>query len=1167
MTKAERARRRARPHRSMTHGTGESEAWMGGGEMGALIGAMDWSRTPIGPVESWSPALRMMVRFLLANRFPMMLWWGPDYISMYNDPYRPVLGAKHPWALGKPVQECWSEVWPVLEPLIDTPFHGGPATWNEDIGLELNRHGFLEEAHFTIAYSPVPDDTVPSGIGGVLATVVEITEKVVAERRVVALRDLGARVGEAKTAEQACAAAAETIAAHGKDIPFALLYLISEDGRSARLTGSAGLGDAHGVGPSVVDLTETSEDGWPFAEVVRSQAPRTVHPLGERFAAIPPGPWSDPPDTAVVIPVPSNQAGRAAGLMVVGISARLALDDYYLDFIELARNQIATAIANARAYEEERKRAEALAEIDRAKTAFFSNVSHEFRTPLTLMLGPTEDLLAGTQGVVSSEQRAQLELIRRNELRLQRLVNALLEFSRIEAGRVQASYEPVDIAALTRDLAGSFRSAVERAGLRFNVTCEPVHEPTYVDSRMWEQIVLNLLSNAFKFTFEGQIDVSLSPVEKGVQLRVADTGVGVRAEELPRLFERFHRVEGTRARTHEGSGIGLALVQELVRLHGGSIQAESAYGEGTSFTVTIPTGRAHLPEDRLRAAGSAEGAGLGAVTFVEEALRWLPDDDPNGETGDHVATSPAARSMVLPSANGGRSGASTGPRAHVLVVDDNADMRSYLRRILERHWTVETAADGAAALESARLRRPDLVLTDIMMPVLDGFGLLRRLRADERTASIPIIMLSARAGEEARVDGLEAGAEDYLVKPFSARELVARVRTHLELAGFRDEVRRQEEQLRSLFEQAPIPIGVVRGADFLLELVNPPFARLLGGGEMIGRPLTDFALEPTSSSFDYAVMLRSVASSGVPYAAEGVHMRLDANGDGDPEDHWVDFVCVPIRSTRGEDDRLMMVITDATDKVVSRRRTAEADLERIRADADRHHAMSLRDEFLTVASHELRTPLTTIGLQADGLKSLLERATPGDQTAERCLPKIERLRVQADRLGALIEGMFDVFSIGRDGLQLTPEQVDLAEVARAVVGRARNTSKQAPASIHLRTERSVGIWDRHRLEQIVVHLVSNATKFGSGRPIDVTVDGSRELARLEVKDRGIGIALEDQERIFGRFVRAASATEYAGFGLGLWIVRELVEAMGGDVRVESRVGAGATFVVELPRQP
>ncbi|MFN8556469.1 MAG: ATP-binding protein [Dehalococcoidia bacterium] len=764
--------------------------------MAALMRAFDWSTTSIGPVETWSPTLRMMVQFLLVNRFPLLLWWGPQYVSIYNDSYRPVLGAKHPWALGRPVSECWSEIWHILQPLIDTPFHGGPATWNEDILLELNRYGFLEEAHFTIAYSPVHDDSVASGIGGVLATVHEITEQVVGQRRVVALRDLGAHVGDARTAEDACAIVAQILAAHSRDVPFVLLYLFDADGARARLAGAAGVEPDKDISPLVIDLRDAAAHGWPMAQAVASGAMQVVESLADRFTAVPPGPWSDPPNTAAVIPIPTNRTDAFAGCMVVGVSARLQFDAYYRDFLDLVRTQVATAIANARAYEEEHKRAEALAELDRAKTAFFSNVSHEFRTPLTLMLGPLEDVLCGDLGLLTPEAAAGLAVAHRNSLRLLRLVNTLLDFSRIEAGRADASFEPTDLAALTADLASVFRSAVERAGVRLVVDCPPLPEPVYVDRDMWEKVVLNLLSNAFKHTFIGEIGVALRWAERAVELTVRDTGVGIPAEELAHLFERFHRVRGARARSHEGTGIGLALVEELVRLHGGAIAVASRVDEGTTFTITIPAGTAHLPADRIQAPHTLASTALGATPYVEEALRWLPDDRP-ARSGASVGVPMQPEIPTAP--HRGLDDRTTGAR--VLVADDNADMRAYLERLLGVHWTVEAVADGVTALTAVRERMPDLVLADVMMPGLDGLALLRALREDPRTSRIPVMLLSARAGEEARVDGVAAGADDYVVKPFSGRELIARVGAHLMLARVRaagERALRESEELRRL---------------------------------------------------------------------------------------------------------------------------------------------------------------------------------------------------------------------------------------------------------------------------------------------------------------------------------------------------------------------------------
>jgi len=782
-------------------------------DCGRLAHSIDWASTPLGHPDGWSPVLRMMAPFVLANRFPNLLWWGPDYICIYNDAYAPVLGAKHPSAMGKPVREVWTEVWDVLRPLIDTPFHGGPATWIEDFDLELQRHGFTEEAHFTVGYSRVPDESAPGGIGGVLATVHEITEKVIGERRVGILRDLGARVAESRTEVEACLAATNILAQHPKDLPFALLYLLDADGHHLRLVSRTG-----------IDAQDADSAPWPLAEALRTEVTQVARGL-KNLPAVSYGAGTHLPDTVAVIPIKSNIAHKPAGALVLGVSPRIRLDGLYSSFLELVGSQIATAVANARAYEEERRRAAALAEIDRAKTVFFSNVSHEFRTPLTLMLGPLQDALERAD--LPAPLRAQLDVAHRNSLRLLKLVNSLLDFARIEAGRAKACFEPVDLGALTEDLASNFRSAMERAGLAFDVACPSLQAPVNVDREMWEKIVLNLLSNAFKFTLEGRVGIRLRRDGQHALLEVTDSGCGVSPEDVPRLFERFHRVEGAQARTHEGSGIGLALVHELVKLHGGSIEVESELCRGTTFRVRIPFGITHLPIGQRRArtpaaASAPLSTASGSQAFVQEALRWLPDANPDSP--------PRAAGGQPVHADDLRFASTFGAR--VVLADDNADMRGYVRELLGSRYDIEAVCDGREALEAARRARPALVITDVMMPNLDGLGLLAAMRADLSLHDVPVIMLSARAGEEARIEGLNTGADDYVVKPFSARELLARVGALLELTRSR---RESEERQRRELE-----VASRQKDEFLAMLAHElrnPLAPIRNAGEILSRNL------------------------------------------------------------------------------------------------------------------------------------------------------------------------------------------------------------------------------------------------------------------------------------------------------------------------------------------
>ncbi|HEY7391125.1 MAG TPA: ATP-binding protein [Bryobacteraceae bacterium] len=724
----------------------------------------------------------------------MVLWWGKSNLTQfYNDAYISYLGAaKHPYSLGRSGRECWSEIWQIIAPMLESVFETGEATWSEDLLLIMNRNLPSEETYFTFSYSPIWDDF--GNIGGIFCSCIETTGRVIGERRLRTLRDLGRMVMKAKTGEEACELTAKTLADNRADIPFALIYLVDDQGPQAHLVATMGIKPGNEATPARIDLHDADCAVWPLHEVFETGSAKLVKHLERSFESLPGGPWPESPEVALVLPIAAAGQARPIGFFIAGLSPRRVIDADYRSFLELIAGHVATAVANARAAEEERRRAAALAELDRAKTQFFSNVSHEFRTPLTLLLGPLEAVLA-KQGAILPADRPQIETAHRNSLRLLKLVNSLLDFSRIEAGRVGASFEPVDLASFTADLASNFRSAMEAGGLEFRVDCRPLAEPVYVDREMWEKVVLNLLSNAFKFTFQGQVNVSLRSSSLGsgnaqAILTVSDTGVGIPEEELPHIFERFHRVEASRGRTYEGTGIGLALIQELVKLHGGTIGVESRLGEGSAFQVSLPFGSAHLPQDRIASRDEARAinswTAVRAAAFTGEAMTWIADAGPTGPDTSSCDTAL------------GETGSEALQRSRILLADDNSDMREHVAHILGSQYDLVAVADGRAALEQARRRRPDLILSDIMMPQLDGLGLLQELRADPQLREVPVILLSARAGEEARRDGIGRGADDYLTKPFSAAELNVRVRNMLSLRSIR---RQSSEAIAALNDE------------------------------------------------------------------------------------------------------------------------------------------------------------------------------------------------------------------------------------------------------------------------------------------------------------------------------------------------------------------------------
>ncbi|RKH02158.1 ATP-binding protein [Corallococcus carmarthensis] len=1234
------------------------EVLAGGGEMGALMRSMDWSQTPLGPVSSWPQSLRTIASTVIHSGFPMMVFWGPRLVKLYNDAYRPMLGGKHPFAMGRPGREVWAEIWDDIGPWIEQVRTEGRAILAENQRLFLERNGFLEETYFTFSYSPVRDES--GAVNGVLDTAVETTSQVLDARRLRTLHEVASRAGGSLRVQDACIQAMEALATNPEDLPFALLYRIDADGAQARLEARMGLEGNGAFCPGEVGLDPGAAAPWPLAQVIRSGQAERVHGLEARFGPLPLRGGVPQPGSALVLPVARSGESNPTGLLVLGLSPRLPADASYLSFLELVAGGLGAARSGARAYEDARRQAESLAELDRAKTAFFSNVSHEFRTPLTLMLGPLADALTDPEHPLHSRQRERLMLVQRNSQRLLKLVNSLLDFSRLEAGRMRALFEPTDLGPLTAGLAGAFDSLVAKAGLRLQVDCPRLSTPVWVDRDLWEKVVLNLLSNAFKFTFQGTLTVRLREHADRVELSVSDTGMGIPAHELPRVFERFHRVEGVRGRSHEGSGIGLALVRELVELHGGRICAKSTVDQGSTFTVSLPKGTAHLPQEQLRKPAQEPLRAPNPEVFVQEAAQWLSDSA--DDTPVPVPVPEAPPGVV---------------RGHVLLADDNADMRDYVRRSLEGRFTVTAVADGRSALALARQRPPDVVLSDVMMPGLDGFALLRALKEDPRTAHVPVILLSARAGEEAKVEGLTAGADDYLVKPFGVRELVARLegtvnaargraqreellealqlsetRYRLATRATKDAVwdldlrtqqltwsegiytlfgyaagevppgldwwtdavhpEDREQAVESLHAIADAPGGSDWRAEYRFRRRDGTYAQVEDRGwvvrdaagtavRMVGamqdvtlRKAADAALRRSEEEFrtlaealpeavfvttpDGAfTYVNAVLSEQTGLSAEVLldrgYRRVIHPDDMAPSGElWAEAL------KRGErfqtEHRVLyrdgqyrwhlvraLSVKDAEGRVLKWVGTSMDVHELRQAQAQQQQRADFEQQLIGIVSHDLRNPVSAILL---GAASLMRR----EELDDRSTKAVSRIQSAAERAHRMIRDLLD-FTQARlgGGLRIQRRASDLHEIVDGVLEEIDATHPDR----EIRRRRSgsgLGDWDPDRLGQMAQNLVTNALKYSPrDTPVLVETHGGGEAVTLSIHNEGPPIPPGRLSQLFQPLQRASGEVDNSSrsIGLGLYIVKQLVEAHGGTVTVTSTADAGTTFTVRLPR--
>lgn len=1097
----------------------------GGGDNGALIRAFDWSNTSLGPPAQWPKSLKTCVRIILTSRQPMFVWWGKDLINIYNDAYQTIVGGKHPGALGQSAYEVWKEIWHIIEPRVNAAINNDEGTYDEALQLIMERNGYPEETYYTFSYSPVHgDDGRPQGI---ICANTDDTERIIGERQLRTLKDLGKAYINSKSDKDVYQTTIQALKDNPEDFPFAMLYRANEDGAQFTLTGTTSPADEN-IAPHNIH-----KEGGLFSWFIRRPIKAgQIQIIDNIPAGMPKGTWQAQPFQVILLPLASAGQSAPYGLLVVGVNPYRLPDEKYKGFFELVADQIAMAIANVRAYEEEQKRVAALLEIDRAKTVFFNNVSHEFRTPLTLMLGPLEDLVKHHKNELPHPIKQNIEFTYRNAQRLLKLVNSLLEFSRIEAGRVQASFKPVDLGALTSELASGFQSTIERAGLHYKVDCSGISSRAYVDAEMWEKVVLNLLSNAFKYTLKGEIKLSLKQTTGNVILEVEDTGVGIPQSELPKMFDRFHRVPNTIGRTHEGTGIGLSLIHELVKMHKGQIKVASTIGKGSAFTVTIPLGKGHLPEAQVSDSYNKAQASSLANIFIDEASALLGFE--KAEHDDVLNGNEIAANAIKD------------PSIHILVVDDNADMRSYLRRLIEPYYTVSSAMNGGEALEAIQKCRPHLVVSDVMMPVMNGKELVQMVRRNPDTERLPFILLSARAGDEARVDGLEAGADDYMVKPFSGRELITKIRSQINIAKARDHA---DELIRQLFTNAPIAICILKGPDYIVELANRHILEIWGrdAGQVLNKRLLDALPELKGQGFEK--LLHDVLTTGKRYVSQERAFELIRQGK--PARIYVKFIYEPLYETDGTISGVITLAHEITD-LVSARKLAQQSAEEMK------EQLRSKDEFMSVASHELKTPVTTM----KAALQILDRMHVADPKASVFISKANR---QMERMAVLVSDLLDVTSLQAGKMQFYMENFSFNELLNDIVEQQQQTQGHHKIAFEAHGEFFVNA-DRSRLEQVINNFLSNAIKYSPDSDKIILNIGEQDgNLRFAVKDFGIGIPEEKLAYVFDRFYRVEESTRlFSGLGLGLYISSEIIKRHSGHIGAERNEGTGSTFWFSVP---
>ncbi|WVR03014.1 hypothetical protein IAU60_000003 [Kwoniella sp. DSM 27419] len=911
-------------------------------------------------------------------------------------------------------KEAWGPVWDGVSGLIDRCLQFGENVYREDDLLLYRRgpRGHWVEKYHTWSFIPLfDDDGKPLGLYNPTR---ETTAAVVARRRQESTRDLSEQLLIARNQREFYDGITEVLERNAKDVPFLIGYSVEEDKDDGQvklsLQATVGVPEDHpaaepaislslshgrhsrqNLGPKAAALSSPTlsaisalssgagrvnysydKKAWPIAKALATRQAIVVDDCSELIQGFPLREWEALPYSAIVVPVASESSTEVPhAVLIIGLNVASPLDEEYEDWIHVIRAHLTSSLASVRAYEAENQNRLEREGMERAKTAWFQGAAHDLRSPLTLVAGPLDDILRTN---LHPDQRSALQLAQRNLARVQRLVNSLLDFSRIEAGKMQGRFAPLDLGRFVDSLATLFRPAVERRRITYELDIDRNERTVFVDPTLLETVITNLISNALKYTERGTITVGLSYDNGFAEIAVTDSGIGIPQAELAAVTDRFHRATTALSRGTEGTGIGLALAKEIVKLHGGDLlitsqtSEESGGPHGSTFTARIP-----LIERRVNEDGLARAAfGLYGKEVVAEAMCWALDSDIESES---VGSGMSGLSGSLSSRADGFLFEKTDV---LLLVDDNTDMRHYIKRLFAPYCRVIEAKNGKEAFDIARANPPQLILSDLMMPIMNGQELLTEIRNDPATKMVPMVLLSAATDDELRLAALIEGAEDFLTKPFKPKELLARVHLHMQLG-------KKRVTLEALYEQREremsvladyCPSGILRAnADGFITYGNGMWRTIAGmppGFDING--WANYVDEDTYSRL-------------APFWEKGLH------GDETTfSDTW--------RFTNGKTVQGTFIRLDKVDPTLSgilgclsdisyqEEKLLDAERRRIEAEESKHQQELLVD----LTSHEIRTPVSAIlqcsSLVKDNLVVLQEQLKTTGTTGFRATPQL-----------------------------------------------------------------------------------------------------------------------------------------------------------------------------------